>query len=422
MHQTLSQVSGATTAVPPLPDTFSSSGCTTPQRGIVEAARRDIARVGAASQLVRVAREAFRRRDVDFLCFGESDHPAPQSAVAALKQALDDGETRYPDIRGLPALREALADYLTALHRRPVSETRIAVTASGMAALNVAFSALLRPNDAVVVISPSWPNPVNLATLRGAKIREVVLTYGESGFALDMDLLDQALAGARVLFLNSPNNPTGWCARDAELTAILELCRKHGAWIVADDVYSRLVYDGREAAPSMLDHAQSGDKLIVCNSFSKAWAMTGFRVGWLVMPDGLRDEIGEHVELTHSAVAPFSQRAALAALADCEFIPKFRAYCAAGRSIVEDALSGIRGLRYRSPDASFYAFAHLDGIEDSEALAMRLVRDHQVAIAPGSAFGAGGEGFIRLCFAQSPTRLHRAMARLQQSLGETSLR
>lgn len=419
MHLNPQQVWDAAPAVPPLLDERPAGVCTERPRATVEAALHDITRVGAASQLVSVAREAFRLRDVDFLCFGESDHPAPRSAVAALKQALDNGETRYPDIRGLPALREALADYLTALHRRPIAETRIAVTASGMAALNVAFSALLRPDDAVVVISPSWPNPVNLATVRGATIREVVLTHGESGFALDMDALDQALAGARALFLNSPNNPTGWCAGEAELAAILALCRKHGAWIIADDVYSRLVYDGREAAPSMLDHAQAGDRLIVCNSFSKAWAMTGFRVGWLVVPEGLRDEIGELVELTHSAVAPFSQRAAIAALADREFISRFRAYCATGRGIVEDALSGIRGLRYRSPDASFYAFAHLDGVDDSEALAMRLVRHHQVAIAPGSAFGAGGEGFIRLCFAQSPTRLRRAMSRLRQSLGES---
>lgn len=379
----------------------------------------DIVTVGTASPLVRVAREAFRLGDVDFLCFGESDHPAPESAVAALKSALDHGETRYPDIRGLPALRTALSVYLSALHRRAVSESRIAVTASGMAALNVAFSALLRPGDVAAVVSPSWPNPVNLARTRGATVREVVLTRGENGFALDLGALEDALVGARLLFLNSPNNPTGWCASDADLAAILALCRKHGVWLISDDVYSRLVFDGREAAPSILDHAESGDRVIVCNSFSKAWAMTGFRVGWLVVPDGVRDEIGELIEITHSGVAPFTQRAACAALSDEAFVRTFRAYCARGREIVDAAFADAPPwLRYRSPAATFYAFLRIEGLADSGALAMRLVQQHRIAVAPGGAFGAGGEGYIRLCFAQDARRLEQAVARLKQSLSD----
>ncbi|OLL31073.1 aspartate aminotransferase [Burkholderia sp. SRS-W-2-2016] len=378
----------------------------------------DLVRVGAASPLVQVAREAFRLGEVDFLCFGESDHPPPATATAALKSALDRGETRYPDIRGLPALRVALAAYLSALHRRPVSETRVAVTASGMAALNVAFLALLRAGDVAVVVSPAWPNPASLARTRGASVREVVLSYGEEGFSLDLDALEQALSGARLLFLNSPNNPTGWCASDAELLAILALCRKHGVWIVADDVYSRLVFDGREAAPSLLDHAEPWDRVIVCNSFSKAWAMTGFRVGWLVTPAGVRDEIGELIEITHSGVAPFIQRAAVAALADDAFVRDFRAYCLRGRALVDDAFEDMPWVRYRAPAATFYAFVQIEGLTDSTALALRLVREQRIAVAPGGAFGAGGEGFIRLCFAQDSHRLGQAVARLQRSLFE----
>ncbi|NML31730.1 pyridoxal phosphate-dependent aminotransferase [Paraburkholderia sp. G-4-1-8] len=378
----------------------------------------DIVRVGTASPLVGVAREAFRLGDVDFLCFGESDHPAPASAVAALRDALERGETRYPDIRGLPVLRTALAAYLSTLHRRVVAEPRIAVTASGMAAVNVAFSALLREGDVAVVVSPSWPNPANLARTRGAVVREVALVHGEAGFTVDLDALEHALAGARLLFLNSPNNPTGWCASDADLAAILALCRKLGVWIVSDDVYSRLVFDGREAAPSILDHAEPDDRVMVCNSFSKAWAMTGFRVGWLVVPDGLRDEIGELIEVTHSGVAPFAQRAAIAALADDAFVANFRAYCARGRAIVDAAFADVPGVRYRSPAATFYAFVQIEGLTDSGALAMRLVREQRIAVAPGGAFGLGGEGFIRLCFAQDSRRLEQAVTRLKRSVAD----
>ncbi|MBI0326446.1 pyridoxal phosphate-dependent aminotransferase [Burkholderia plantarii] len=376
----------------------------------------DIVRVGAASPLVRVAREAFRLGDIDFLCFGESDHAAPEGAIAALKLALDRGETRYPDIRGLPPLRAALAAYLTGLHQRPVSESRVAVTASGMAALTVAFSALLREGDQVVVVSPSWPNPTSLARTRGASVHEFALGYGDDGFRLDLDALEATLAGTRLLFLNSPNNPTGWCASDAELAAILAMCRRHGVWIVSDDVYSRLVFDGREAAPSILDHAEPEDRVIVCNSFSKAWAMTGFRVGWLVVPEGLRDEIGELIEITHSGVAPFTQRAAIAALADEAFVRQFRDYCARGRAVVDAAFAGLAGVRYRPPVAAFYAFAQIEGLADSGEFAMRLVREQRIAVAPGGAFGPAGEGFIRICFAQDSARLAPAMARFTQSL------
>lgn len=375
----------------------------------------------AGSQLVGVAREAFRLGNVDFLCFGESDHPSPASAQVALKDALDAGLTRYPDIRGMPALRQGLADYLSDLHCTEVDESRIAVTASGMAAINVAFSALLREGDSAVLISPAWPNPGNLAALKGVTVREVALTAQAGGFSLDLHALEAALPGARVLFLNSPNNPTGWTASRPQMQAILTLCRRYGVWIISDEVYSRLTYDGSVAAPSMLEIATDQDRLVVCNSFSKAWAMTGYRVGWLVVPQGQREKIGELIELTHSGVAPFVQMAALAALQDKVFVEDFRRYCRIGRDIVCNALADVPGVTCHVPDAALYAFIRLDGVTDTLALAMALVQQHGVAIAPGSAFGAAGEGFIRVCFAQKPELLRRAMARLAQGL-ETQLK
>jgi aspartate/methionine/tyrosine aminotransferase len=369
------------------------------------------------SRIVEVARLAFATPDVDFLCFGESDQPSPGSARMAATQALLDGETRYPDVRGLPALRTALAGYLTGLHAAPVAESRIQVTASGMAALSVAMAAVLRAGHRVVVHGPTWPNIANAANLRGAIVEHLDLdAKPDGGFRLDLDRLDTLMIGARAFVLNSPGNPTGWTATDAELRAILDICTRRGAWLIADEVYSRLVYDGRAAAPSLLDIARPDDRVIVCNSFSKTWMMTGWRLGWLVAPDGFSDVFADLVEVVHSGVAPFIQRAGVAAVADTAVVDQFRAYCATGRQLATEALIGLNGVRYVPPAGAFYAFFAIDGLRDSLDLAKKLVTRHGVAVAPGVAFGSAGEGWLRVCFAQSPKVLDRAMQRLRDGI------
>ena len=369
------------------------------------------------SRIVTVARAAQLRPDTDFLCFGESDHPAPSGAAPALQAALARGDALYPDVRGVPALRQALADHLTALHALPVAEERIQVTASGMTAVNVAMASIVRAGDRVVLHTPAWPNPANAALLRGAAVDVLPLdARPDGGFHLDLGRLAAKLAGARAFILNTPNNPTGWTATLAELQAILDLCRRHGVWLVSDEVYSRLVYDGATAAFSLLDVAGPDDRVMVCNSFSKTWAMTGWRLGWIVVPAGVRDQVAEVVEVTQSGTAPFAQAGALAALADEAFVDRFRAHCAAGRQLALDGVAGLNGVRLAAPDGAFYAFIGVDGETDSLALALRLVRDHGVAVAPGSAFGEGGEGHLRLCFAQGRTRMERAMGRLREGL------
>jgi len=239
---------------------------------------------------------------------------------------------------------------------------------------------------------------------------------GAGGFRLDLDRLDAALDGARVFCLNSPNNPTGWMASDAEIVAILEICRRRGVWLLSDEVYSRLSFDGRAAAPSALDHAGPEDRVIVANSVSKTWAMTGFRVGWLVLPEGERDAVGELIEATHSGVAPFAQEAARAALECEDYVAGFRAFCAEGRAIVGAGLAGLNRVRYSAAPAGLYAFARIEGVADSLELARHLAIAHKVAVAPGIAFGAAGEGHLRICFAQSPEKLERAMAKLRAGL------
>jgi len=369
------------------------------------------------SRIVAVARAAYARPDTEFLCFGESDWPGPAGAIAAASAALARGDTLYSDVRGVLALRHALADMLTRLHALPVTEDRIQVTASGMTAVNVALAAVVRAGDRVVLHTPAWPNPANATLLRGASVDALPLDALPDGrFRLDMDRLAAKLPGARAMVLNSPNNPTGWTATRAELAAILELCRTHGVWLVSDEVYSRLVYDGSGAAPSLLDIAEPSDRVMVCNSFSKTYAMTGWRLGWMVLPAGARDQVAEIVEVTHSGAAPFIQAGAVAALADEGFVGEFRAHCARGRQLALEGLAGLNGIRLAAPDGAFYAFIGVDGLRDSLALALSLVRDHGVALAPGNAFGEAGEGYLRLCFAQAPERIERAMHRLRAGL------
>jgi aspartate/methionine/tyrosine aminotransferase len=369
------------------------------------------------SRIVEVARLAFATPDVDFLCFGESDQPTPDSARQAAARALANGETRYPDVRGLPALRAALAAYLSGLHARPVAEGRIQVTASGMAGLSIAMAAVIRAGDRVVVHGPIWPNIPNAAHLHGAAVEQIDLdALPDGGFRLDLDRLDSLMGGARAFILNSPGNPTGWTAEEPELRAIREICHRHGAWLISDEVYSRLVYDGRPAAPSVLDIAEPGDRIIVCNSFSKTWMMTGWRLGWLVVPDGTQEAFVNIVEVSHSGVAPFIQQGGVAAVHDTGAVDDFRAYCAAGRSLAGEALAGLNGVRYRPPPGAFYAFLAVEGLRDSLDLAKKLVTRHGVAVAPGVAFGSAGEGWLRVCFAQSAPLMERAMHRLRDGL------
>jgi aspartate aminotransferase len=369
------------------------------------------------SRILEIARVALATPDVDFLCFGESDQPSPASAHAAAIAALNAGDTRYSDVRGLPELRAALAEYLTELHACPVSEERIQVTASGMTAVSVAMAATVRAGDRVVLHSPSWPNVGNAARLRGADVHELdLIASPDGGFRMDFDRLDAMLDGARAFILNSPNNPTGWTATRDELATTLEIARRRRVWLVADEVYSRLVYSGALAAPSILDVAQPDDRVLVCNSFSKTWVMTGWRLGWLIVPEGTRDAITELVEVTHSGVASFVQHAGVAAVRDTEAVERFRAHCATGRTLTGDALADLNRLRYSAPDGAFYAFVGIEGLTDSLSLAKKLVTDHRVAVAPGVAFGAAGEGFLRICFAQSAERIERAMGRLRDGL------
>ncbi|MCA3288586.1 MAG: pyridoxal phosphate-dependent aminotransferase [Roseomonas sp.] len=367
--------------------------------------------------LIREVSEAGRyMQDVIPLWFGEPDTVTPDFVREAAKAALDDGKTFYAPNPGIPPLREAIAAYLKR-NNRPVATSRVAVTASGVNALMLVAQALLSPGDRVVIPTPAWPNMDGIARVMGAEVADMPLRLMNGIWRADLDELLAAITPeTKLLFLNSPGNPTGWTLKGAEQRAILEKCRQTGTWILADDVYERLYFAG-DAAPSFLEIADEQDRVVSVNSFSKSWAMTGWRLGWIVAPPALMDAIGKLNEFNMSSAPTFIQHAGVVALDQGDgFIAETRARYLKARDIAHAALSSIPGIAAPRPDGAMYLFLKVEGCTDSLGLAKSLLHSARVGIAPGAAFGAGGEGHLRLCFAQSEARIREASGRLAEAL------
>jgi len=349
--------------------------------------------------------------------FGEPDEVTPAFVREAAQASLARGETFYTHNFGIPELREAIADYLSQLHR-PIDSDSIAVTASGMSALMLSVQALIGANDRVVAVTPLWPNLVEIPKIIGANVTCVPLDFDAHGWMLDLDRLVDALTPAtRALMVNSPNNPTGWTLTRPEQEAILERCRKHGIWIIADDVYERLYYENAKAAPSFLALAKPDDRVISTNSFSKAWLMTGWRLGWIAAPAPLMHDLGKLIEYNTSCSPVFVQRAGVAAIerGDANIARILSRYRAA-RDYLVGALTELPGIEIAPPTGAMYAFFRVNGLRDSLAFCKRLVRDAKLGLAPGSAFGPEGEGFVRWCFASDVDRLRDGVDRLSRFL------
>ena len=366
------------------------------------------------SKIVDVWHRGFATPDAIMLAVGEGDLPTPKFIADATYRSLTAGETFYTYKRGIPELRAALARY----HRRhwgvEIADERIAVTSAGMNAMMIAMEAAMGAGDNLVAVSPVWPNIFATAEILGGEVRMVALDREQDGWRLDLDKLFGAVdARTRVIYAASPGNPTGWIMPEEQQRAVVEFCRKKNIWFLADEVYNRLVYD-RPIAPSVLQFAKPEDPVIMVNSFSKTWAMTGWRLGWIVMPVGMVPVIEKLLEFNTSGGQAFLQRGAIAALEEGEdFIAEQAARCRAGRDLVIQRLGGMRRVRLTRPEAAFYLMFQVEGELDSHGLALRLVDEARVGLAPGAAFGAGGEGYLRLCFAASSKRLAEAMDRLE---------
>ena len=371
------------------------------------------------SLIRELANAAMGREDVLPFWFGESDQPTPSFISEAAIASLRAGETFYSENLGRLYLRQAISTYLTGLHQRPVGTHRIAVTASGNSALMLASQLLVEPGDRVVTVTPLWPNAVEIPKVLSGRVTPVSLEVKDGRWTLPLEKLLQALtAGTRMLVLNSPNNPTGWTIHRPEQLAILEHCRRHGIWILADDVYERLVYaEGMRSAPSFLTLAEDHDRLIVINSFSKAWSMTGWRLGWMVVPEAILDDLAALLEYNVSCVSEFSQRAGAIALQQGEpCVLKLRAELAQTKAKLSAALRQLSGLEVPESDGAMYLFLRVTGEEDSLRLAKRLIDEVGLGLAPGRAFGPEGEGWLRWCYAAEWKKIESGIDRLARFL------
>ena len=372
-----------------------------------------------ASKIREVANAGIGRDDVLAFWFGESDEPTPEFIREAATRSLRDGETFYAHNLGLPELRGAIATYASGLHK-PLGAERIAVTSSGVNALMLAMQTLVGAGEEVVAVVPVWPNLTAQPAILGAQVTRIALKADGGVWRLDMDeLLDSVTAKTRVLIVNAPNNPTGWTLSRAEQESIVAHCRRTGTWIVADEVYERIFFSGARAlAPSFLDVAEADDRLIVVHSFSKSFLMTGWRLGWMVLPAALTEAVGKLIEFNTSCAPVFVQRAGLAALGSADtFVPALVARLKTCRDTLLPLLEAMPGVTVATPAGGLYAFLRLDGGDDSLTLAKRLVVEAGLGLAPGIAFGAEAEGWLRWCFAsRDPSRLVQGVERLGRFL------
>lgn len=347
------------------------------------------------------------------LYFGESNLPTPEFIKTAAVKALADGYTYYTSNAGLPSLRQALADQYQRVQNVALDPREIVVTASGVQALNVAIRAVLDPGDEALVLTPAWPNGSASVQMANAVPIQIAQPLAGDRYEIDFDALRRAVNDrTRLLIYTSPSNPLGWVATESDQERLLEFARRHQLWLLADEVYDRLYYEGT-AAPSILRKAKRDDAVMVVQSFSKAYCMTGWRVGWLVARADLASKAAELNEFIISHAASFSQKAAEIALAEgeaplAEMVGRLRS----NRDYCLSALRAMPGFTVPRPEGAFYLFPRVEGLRDSFAFCRRLLEETRVGIAPGVAFGAGGEGSIRICYAAERSILEPALERL----------
>jgi aspartate aminotransferase len=352
------------------------------------------------------------------LWFGEGDLTTPAFVGDAVHAAIRAGHTFYSHQNGILELREALCDYHNGLLGTAIGTDRITVTNGGMPAIMLAIEMLVDKGDNVVVIDPVWPNIVGIVQVVGGEVRSVRMDDTPDGWTLDLARVAAACdARTKAIFFASPGNPTGAMIPLSVQRELLEFARARGIWLLADEVYHRLVF-GERCGPSILSITEPEDRVLVINSFSKSWAMTGWRLGWLVHPPSVGPTLAMLTQFTSSGTTTFLQHGAVAAVRQGEaFVAQMNAYCAAGADIVCDALEAMPRVRMSTrPKAAMYAFFEIDGMADSRAACLKILDRTRVGLAPGIFFGKGSESFLRICFCRSPAVLHDAMDRLRPVL------
>jgi aspartate/methionine/tyrosine aminotransferase len=364
------------------------------------------------SGIVEVFNYGRNRQGLIPLWVGEGDLPTPSFITEAAKTSIDRGETFYTYQAGVPELRAAISAYMTAHYGAGLGPERFFVTIGGMHALDIAVKMTVGPGEEAIVLAPAWPNFAGALVANSARAVFVELEAGAS-WRLDPARLEAAVTPqTRAILFNSPANPTGYVATREELIAVLDIARRRGLWIVADEIYGRLVY-GTARAPSFHDVMAPEDKILFVQTMSKNWAMTGWRIGWLEAPPPLAPVIEDLVQYSTSGVPVPTQRAAAAALAGGEtFLAENIARLTESRDILAQGLVATGRAEFAVPEGAFYLFPRILGHTDTRQLAFRLIDEAGLGVAPGYAFGPGGEGRLRLCFARAPSVIAEATRRL----------
>lgn len=368
-----------------------------------------------------IANLAMRAReigDVIALWYGEGDMVTPAFIRDAAKQAFDDGLTFYiPNMRGYEPLIEALSEYQSRLHGQHIPVSRTTVTPSGMQALYFALELLVDVGTNVVYVAPQWPNIHNAIHLIGGEPRPFHLDF-DGDWRLDLEkLFAMCNARTRAIFLSTPSNPTGWTASREEMLALLEFSRRTGIWIISDEVYARLYFDG-EVAPSILQVAEDGDRVLAVNSFSKAWAMTGFRLGWLTHPTGVADQLGAMTQYINSGSAGPIQAGANAAIRQGEpLVHEIRQRIRTGLDLAYDRLAHIPGIILpKKPRGGMYAFFAFEGQDDSRKVCTEILEKAHVGLAPGYLFGSSANAFLRMCVCRDAGQIETALDRMVEAM------
>lgn len=369
------------------------------------------------SGIVDVIKYGAGRADLIPLWVGEGDLPTPDFIVAEAARSLAAGETFYTDQRGIPELRHALARFHARQFGGRFDAEMFYVTGSGMQSIQMVVRAVASKGEEIVLPTPAWPNFPAAVLAHGAVPVPVPIDFTEKGWTLDIDRLFDAVGPkTRAIFIISPGNPTGWVMSQEEMAQVIAFTRRRGLWLIADEVYSRF-YFRKGPAPSFWHQVEPGDKVLFTNTFSKNWAMTGWRVGWIAAAPELGQTFENMVQYSTSGVAKFMQRACVVALDKGEdFLAGQVDQARKGRQIVGETFSACDRVRYVPPDGSFYGFFGIQGEPCSRSLAFRLIDEIGVGSVPGSAFGPGGEGFLRICFQRDPAQLTDAMGRIAEWL------
>ena len=371
------------------------------------------------SRIRELAEIAMTMDGVLKLYFGESNLPTPDFVKAAADRAMQEGFTYYTSNAGLLSTRQALARYYQRHQGVALDpENEIVVANSGVQALHVGIRCTVNPGDDALVLTPAWPNACSILQMYGARPIEIAQPIRDNRYTSDFALLEAALTPRRrLLIYTSPSNPLGWVATVDEQRQLLDFARRHNLWLLADEVYERLVYDGRPVVPSILQLATRQDAVLVAQSFSKAWCMTGWRLGWLVARSDLAQRAAQLNEFIISCAPSFVQRAGEAALdTGDESVASLVGMLKENRDFCLHALRSMPGVTVPEPEGAFYLFPRIEGLADSFDFCKRLLLETHVGLAPGVAFGAGGEGNVRLCYAVEKPILEKAMERIARFL------